>query len=374
MVPSRFPQDGGGTRAAIGPVLDAFGAGSGDAFFLLDDVGRVDWLSTHCRALFAFLSRGAASEGAQASSDEEDDSMAAIGQFPPSEVQIALESAALDESEVGSRVSDSAAGIAIIRINNRPFRLFAKALLDGRMACVLRDAYEQEELSRTKHEIVANISHDLRTPLTSISLLVDRMLGEEGESPALYRAAAGRILQQLQVLESLADDLVALNRLDSGRALLRLQPEDLSEIIDRSIEAIRPQSESRAVSIVSEIRRGTSVLVDRSQLERVLRNLLDNALHASRDGAQVRVTCQVGEDAQENLVSIWDEGEGVPDEDLERIFLRFFRGDRSRTHQGTGLGLAIARHIVEGHGGKIWAHNRKPPEHGAIVSFTLLRA
>jgi signal transduction histidine kinase len=192
-----------------------------------------------------------------------------------------------------------------------------------------------------------------------IEALEDGLATPEDYLPALR--------EQVRTLSHLVDDLFELARIDAGVLTLELRQVPVSSFVDSAIRLLEPEAFARRIELIADVEDETSVTVAPEKIERVLFNLLTNALrHTPSDGA-VAVHARRLDD--EVLVRVTDTGEGIAPEAAERMFERFWRADRARSGAGTGLGLAIARGIVEAHGGRIWAENR--PQGGAQVSFTL---
>jgi signal transduction histidine kinase len=236
-----------------------------------------------------------------------------------------------------------------------------------------REASERlRQLDQTKNDFVATVSHDLRTPLTSIvgntEILLD---GSAGDLTAPQRRLIGAIERNANRLNVLIGDLLLLSRIESGTLRMNARPVAITDIIDGTLEAL-------AVNITDDIqldihRPDERVLVDSdpAQLERVTTNLISNALKFTPPGGRVTVT--VTADAEQVQVSVSDTGIGIPAEELGQVFDRFFRSSRSQqqARPGTGLGLTIAKSIVESHQGTIRADLN--PLGGTIFTFTLPR-
>jgi signal transduction histidine kinase len=220
-----------------------------------------------------------------------------------------------------------------------------------------------EQLFDARRELVAWASHDLRTPLASMQAMIEAL--EDGlAEPADYLPT---LRAQVRTLSMLVDDLFELARIDAGALTFELQETRVAGIVESALRVVEPEASSRNVGLVAHLDAGASAPVVPDKIERVLSNLLTNALrHTPADGS---VAVHLEQRADDVLVRVEDTGSGLPAEALGRMFERFWRADRARTAGGTGLGLAIARGLVEAHGGRIWAENR--PQGGARVSFTL---
>ena len=201
---------------------------------------------------------------------------------------------------------------------------------------------------RARRELVAAVSHDLRTPVTNLRLLTDAI--EDGLMPPEELSRLGVHVRQLGAL---IDDLFELSRLEAREIRWSVESVDLSELVSETVEAMRPQAKASSVDVRTELdaqlgpARGNP-----EQLKRVLFNLIQNAVrHTPADGSIVVRAQPVGDDVE---IEVADSGSGIAPADRERVFQAFVRGDDARTSEGAGLGLAIARAIVEAHGGRIW--------------------
>jgi signal transduction histidine kinase len=237
------------------------------------------------------------------------------------------------------------------------------AALAVRLAMEERAGREVEEARRA---LVAAASHDLRTPLASLRLLVDAIEDgvATGEDRDRYLA---EIRTHVRVLSDLIDDLFELSRIEAGDISWSLRQVELGELIGETVAAMRAPAAERGVRLGAELPpAGVRAEADAEKLQRVLFNLIQNAIrHTPADGS---VTVRARPHGSEVEVEVADDGEGIPAGDGERVFEAFYRGDASRGEDGAGLGLAISRAIVEGHGGRIWVEDGMP---GTRVRFTL---
>ncbi len=216
----------------------------------------------------------------------------------------------------------------------------------------------------------ADIAHELRTPLTVVQGTLEAIV--DGVYPA-NRENLLAALAQVRTLSRLVDDLRLLALADAGQLRLQKAPLDLGAFLRQTVEAHRPQAQERGVALVLDAPPALpKVLADRDRLAQVVGNLLGNALQYVPPGGHV--TVRVSDQGREVTVSVADDGPGVPADDLPYLFERFWRGEpaRQRTAGGSGLGLAIARHLVEAHGGRIWAE--ATPGGGLTITFALRSA
>jgi signal transduction histidine kinase len=254
-------------------------------------------------------------------------------------------------------------------------------------------AEERERLEAVRRDLIAAISHDLRTPLASLRVMTEALADGLVDDPATTTRYLATMRGQIGHLSGLIDDLFELAQLDAGALRLELQRASLDDLISDALEGIRPQASAKGVQVCGSVAPGVGpVLVAPQKIERVLYNLVTNAIrHTPSDGVVTISAMPEGQRAggqrpDENippldprplptapfvLVEVADTGEGIAPEDLPWIFDRFYRGEKSRSRAtgGAGLGLAIARGIVEAHGGRIWAESAQG--RGTRISFTL---
>jgi signal transduction histidine kinase len=240
------------------------------------------------------------------------------------------------------------------------------AALAVRLAMEERSRREIEEARR---QLVAAASHDLRTPLASLRLLVESI--DDGVATGETR---DRYLKEIRthvgVLSDLIDDLFELSRIEAGDISWTMRQVKVRELIGDTVAAMRAPAAERGVSLAAELPAGELVAsANAEKVQRVLFNLIQNAIrHTPADGS---VTVRARSAAGGVEVEVADNGEGIPAGDGERVFEAFYRGDAARGEEGAGLGLAISRAIVEAHGGKIWFEDGAP---GTRVHFTLKSA
>jgi len=220
-----------------------------------------------------------------------------------------------------------------------------------------------EQLFDARRELVAWASHDLRTPLASMQAMVEALEDGLGE-PDRYLPA---LREQVRALSVLVDDLFELSRIDSGALDLDLRETALEPVVRSCLRALEPQADSRRIRLSTTVDGPSTARCAPDKVERVLLNLLTNALHHTPSDGAVAVSLAASGDAVR--IAVEDSGDGLAPEAARRMFERFWRGDRARSSGGAGLGLAIARGLVEAQGGQIWAESRTGG--GARVCFTL---
>jgi signal transduction histidine kinase len=220
-----------------------------------------------------------------------------------------------------------------------------------------------EQLFDARRELVAWASHDLRAPIASLQAMLEAI--EDGLASAEDYLPTLR--EQVRTLSMLVDDLFELARIDAGVLTRELRRTHVAPLVASALRLLRPEAEARGVALSADVGDEVEARLAPDKFERVLFNLVTNALrHTPSDGS---VAVRVEQRASGLLLHVEDSGEGLPAEAPARMFERFWRADRARSGSGAGLGLAIARGLVEAHGGTIWAENR--PQGGACVSFTL---
>ncbi len=234
----------------------------------------------------------------------------------------------------------------------------------------LQDISDLVRLARARRDMVANISHELRTPITNIRLTIESLFHEQDKPKRKQSASALKaIAREVDSMQWLVQAMHDLSMIESGEAMLRMFEFLLPEVIAETVEQMSDLSEEKMVTIQSNVAPELQVLADRDLTVRVLINLFNNAIKWSPPNSTIIIDAvEIGDQV---TISICDHGVGVAPEHRERIFERFYQVDpaRSRTEGSSGLGLAISKHIVEAHEGRIWVD--EAPGGGARFSFTL---
>jgi two-component system phosphate regulon sensor histidine kinase PhoR len=238
----------------------------------------------------------------------------------------------------------------------------------GGAVLVLHDVTDLRRADQVRRDFVANVSHELRTPLTAIRGYVEA-LEDDPSDVANARRFLETIGRQTTRMERLVTDLLRLAQLDARQERLDLVTSDLRQIFEGVVTDLAPAIEAKRQRVSIDVADDSRhAVVDPIKLHDILRNLLENAVHYSPDDTQIALAARLGNDAI--VITVSDTGPGIPDDDLTRVFERFYRVDKSRARPGgTGLGLAIVRHLVELHGGTVRAANR--PGGGAEFTVTI---
>jgi len=241
------------------------------------------------------------------------------------------------------------------------------------MIILIRDMTKINQLEQVRKEFVANVSHELKTPLTSILGFTETLLEESVDDIRTRNRFLQIIQDEAHRLLRLVNDLLSLSKIEGSKPQKSLHKET-GNIIDNITVIMRKflsQAQNKAINLYFNNKSSNLQYLnfDPDALEQILINLIDNAIKYSKEGSTVEVCIQERE--KEVEISITDTGLGIPKEDLSRIFERFYRVDKARSRQmgGTGLGLSIVKHLVEAHGGKVWVESQVGI--GSTFSFTL---
>jgi two-component system sensor histidine kinase SenX3 len=242
----------------------------------------------------------------------------------------------------------------------------AQLLPDGDVALVVDDLTEAKRVESVRRDFVANVGHEIKTPVGALTLLAEAAMDARDDPAAVQRFVA-RMQREAGRLSRLVQELLDLSRLQGGEPLPEMTAVAVDAIVDEAVDRNRLGAEAKRIELVRGGERGMCVMGDENQLVTALSNLLDNAVAYSPTRTRIAIGVHDREDAVE--ISVSDQGAGIDAGDRERIFERFYRADpaRSRDTGGTGLGLAIVKHIVSNHGGEVTVWSQP----GAGSTFTV---
>jgi two-component system sensor histidine kinase SenX3 len=231
---------------------------------------------------------------------------------------------------------------------------------------LVEDRTEARRVDAVRRDFVANVSHELKTPVGALSLLAEAV-SDASDDPEAVRRFSGRMQAEANRLSMLVQELVDLSRLQGADPLHGAHVVDVDDVVHEAVDRSRLVAERKDIELATGGEPGLQVLGDADQLVKALRNLIDNAVSYSPESTRVAVAVRRDSDVVE--ISVTDQGIGIPEDDLQRIFERFYRVDpaRSRATGGTGLGLSIVKHVAGNHGGEVTVWSSE----GAGSTFTI---
>jgi two-component system phosphate regulon sensor histidine kinase PhoR len=233
---------------------------------------------------------------------------------------------------------------------------------------LVQDLTRVRRLETVRRDFISNVSHELRTPLASLKALTETLQDGALSDPDAGPRFLGRISTEVDALTQMAQELLDLSRIESGQVELILAPLAPNSLVTSAADRMRMQAERANLKLSIKCQDGLpNIRADKSRLEQVLVNLIHNAVKFTKPGGEISIETESTVGGVRFAVR--DSGVGIPAESLSRIFERFYRVDKSRTGSGTGLGLSISKHIIETHGGKIWAESNEG--HGSIFYFVI---
>lgn len=223
---------------------------------------------------------------------------------------------------------------------------------NNRYLLIMRDVSDVTRVELVRRDFVANVSHELKTPVGALSLLSEAA-AEAADDPAAVRRFALKMQAEAQRLTNLVNDLIDLSRLQSDDPLKKATIASVAHLIDAAVSDVKAVADAKEIELSVKIQTGLQVACVERQLITAIRNLIVNAVHYSSNQTKVAITAEEVDDLIE--IRVTDQGIGIPETDQLRVFERFYRIDpaRSRATGGTGLGLSIVKHIATGHGGDV---------------------
>ncbi len=263
----------------------------------------------------------------------------------------------------------------ITTLETSPDHLFIQAIATpltqsttGAILLIIQDLTRIRRLEIVRRDFVSNVSHELRTPLASLKALTETLQEGALEDPPAARRFLLRMENEIDNLTQLVQELLELSRIESGKVPLKQSSIDPCELVSPAVERMMVQAERAGVRLSLDCPADLPrVNADQNRMQQVLVNLIHNAIKFTLPGGEITITAHT--DNKMVVFAVRDSGVGIAPEALPRIFERFYKADRSRSGGGTGLGLSIARHLVEAHGGRIWAESELGK--GSIFYFSL---
>lgn len=239
---------------------------------------------------------------------------------------------------------------------------------EGGSLLLAQDLTQVRKLETVRRDFISNVSHELRTPLASLKALTETLQGGALTDPEAGPRFLDRIHTEVDALTQMTQELLDLSRIESGQVQLNFEAISPRKLIHSAADRMKAQVERAHLKLDVKCEDGLpNIKADKSRLEQVLVNLIHNAVKFTKPGGRIILGAEPVSDGVRCAVQ--DTGVGIPSESLPRIFERFYRVDSSRTGSGTGLGLSISKHIVEAHGGKIWAESEEG--RGSVFYFEI---
>jgi len=233
---------------------------------------------------------------------------------------------------------------------------------------LVKSLREIEAISKTKSDFISSVSHELRTPLTSVKGF-SSLLAEEkfGKLPPEAKKRLVKVDENVNKLMDIVNTLLDISRIESGKMEVKIAPCELTKIIKEVADFLGPQIEAKSLSLKLDMPKSLNVYMDKNLIERTLINLINNAIKFTPDKGKITVACKQNDN--EAIISVSDTGCGIKKDDLEKVFLEFYRTETAGKVTGSGLGLSLVKRIIDTHKEKIWAESRV--DKGTTFYFTL---
>lgn len=233
---------------------------------------------------------------------------------------------------------------------------------------LFQDLTELRNLQTMRRELVGNISHELRTPIAGIKVMVETLKGSASGDKGKTKDLLARIDDEIDRLTQMVSELTELSRIESGGAELRLTPLNLNLLVEETVAQLNSLAQKQQITISSDLdKKLPEVEADKERIRQTIVNLVHNAIKFNHPGGKISISTRT--DGESAILSISDTGIGISKDDLPHVFERFYKADKSRSRDGSGLGLAIAKHTIQAHDGEIWAESRSGE--GSTFTFSL---
>ena len=230
-------------------------------------------------------------------------------------------------------------------------------------------AEQLEQLDKSRNQFVSNASHELKTPLATMKIVLESMLYQPDMPEDMRQEFMGDMNHEIDRMSTVITDLLTLTQMDNKRMTIRAKPVDIGALTEETVHSLMPMAENRGQQLQADTEPGIIVSADADRLGQVFSNLIENALKYTADGGRIRV--KLRRKGKTAVWSVTDNGVGIPEADQQHIFERFYRVDKARSREtgGTGLGLSIVRQLVQLHGGKVTVESE--PGKGSTFTVTL---
>jgi len=239
---------------------------------------------------------------------------------------------------------------------------------NGNYIMIVKDLTEKRHLEEIRRDFISNVSHEFRTPISSIKLIAETLINGALKDPGVSQDFLSRINTEADKLMSMTNELTELSMMENRETTLDKHPLKINNLVRQVVQRLQAQSDKKGLTLCVDIEPAApDLVIDQYRIEQVLVNLVYNAIKFTNPGGVITISVKTRDN--EIMVSVSDTGIGIPREELPRVFERFYKVNKARDDEGVGLGLAISRHIITSHGGKIWAESEEGK--GSIFFFTL---
>jgi len=233
---------------------------------------------------------------------------------------------------------------------------------------IVKDLTEKRHLEEIRRDFISNVSHEFRTPISSIKLIAETLINGALKDPGVNQDFLSRINIEADKLMNMTNELTELSMMENRETTLDKHPLKINSLVELIVQRLRAQADKKGLTLSVDIEPAApDLVIDQYRIEQVLLNLVYNAIKFTNHGGVITISVKTRDN--EILVSVSDTGIGIPREELPRVFERFYKVNKARDDEGVGLGLAISRHIINSHGGKIWAESEEGK--GSTFFFTL---
>jgi two-component system phosphate regulon sensor histidine kinase PhoR len=263
------------------------------------------------------------------------------------------------------------AQVASVKIRGKKQYLDIKVSLDAESRnyiVIVEDLTEKRHLEEIRRDFISNVSHEFRTPISSIKLIAETLIDGALGDPMVNRDFLLKIGIEADKLMNMTKELTELSMMENRETALDKHPLKIGSLVEQVVQRLQAQASKKGLTLCIDIETAApDLVIDQYRIEQVLLNLAYNAIKFTNPGGVITISVKTR--GNEILVSVSDTGIGIPHDDLARVFERFYKVNKARDDEGVGLGLAISRHIINSHGGKIWVESEEGK--GSAFFFTL---